>query len=239
MGVILTNWIPSRYLQNSIWDGFAYAAVAFNQGSTATQASAFRRFVERHYRSSWNETWDETFRLIYDAAPYVDDRESSSWAGFRLRIPWSDDKQLAAVLKNGAPRPNPYTRIRSLLVLLEPSVLKNLSDFHAFQLCVQYLEVAYWREAVILEHATTQPIDRETATMLVQGIAERDQSLLDALSSDWDTGRPADSPAKSEPVFGLAAKDQLLFQWTRAAAYSASLARQPERFHQLVSTATT
>ena len=239
LGVVLTNWIPSRYIQNSIWDGFAYAAVAFGQGSAAAQASAFRRFVERHYRSGWNETWDEAFRLIYDAAPCVEDGESASWTGFRLRIPWSDDEQLAAVLKNGSPRPNPLTRIRSLLVLLELSVLRNLSDFHAFQLCVQYLEALYWREAVILEHITRQPIDRETATMLIQSIADRDQSLLDALSRDWDTGRPADSPAKSQSVFGLEPKDQLLFQWTRAAAYSASLAKNPERFHQLVGKATT
>ena len=28
LGVVLTNWVPSRYVQDSIWDGFAYAAVA-------------------------------------------------------------------------------------------------------------------------------------------------------------------------------------------------------------------
>src|SRR5262249_24613212 len=33
LGVILTNWVPSRYIQNSIWDGFSYAAVAFNEGT--------------------------------------------------------------------------------------------------------------------------------------------------------------------------------------------------------------
>src|ERR1035441_10758379 len=47
LGVILTNWVPSRYVQNSIWDGFAYAAVAFNEGTATAQSAAFRRFVER------------------------------------------------------------------------------------------------------------------------------------------------------------------------------------------------
>ena len=32
LGVILTNWVPSRYIQSSIWDGFAYAAIALNEG---------------------------------------------------------------------------------------------------------------------------------------------------------------------------------------------------------------
>ncbi|HZD47400.1 MAG TPA: family 20 glycosylhydrolase [Silvibacterium sp.] len=237
LGVMLTNWIPSRYLQNSIWDGFAYAAVAFNQGSATARTSGFHRFVERHYQSNWNERWDEAFHLIYDAAPYVEDRKSSSWMGLRLPVPWSDDEQLTTLLRERSVRPNPFTRLRSLLVLLEPLVLRNLSDFSAFALCVEYLEGMFWREVVIIEHAASQPIQQETATQLIQNIAARDQTLLEALSQDWDRGRPADSPAKSEPVFGLAPKDQLLFQWSRAAAYSASLAKHPDRFHQLVAKA--
>ena len=69
LGVILTNWVPSRYLQNSIWDGFAYAAVAFKDGAATARASAFRRFVERHYRAGWNEEWSEALQIICDAAP--------------------------------------------------------------------------------------------------------------------------------------------------------------------------
>jgi hypothetical protein len=237
LGVILTNWIPSRYVQNSIWDGFAYAAVAFRQGTATAQTSGLRRFVERHYQANWSETWDEAFRLTYDNAPYMKDRESSSWMGLRLSIPWSNDAQLTALLRDGSPRQNPFTRLRSLLVLLEPSVLKNLGDFQAFQLCVEYLERMYWREAIIVEHTVKQPITRETADLLIQSIAERDHALAEALSRDWDNGRPADSLAKSDPVFGLQPKDQLLFQWRRAAAYSASLASRPDRFYQLLATA--
>jgi hypothetical protein len=237
LGVILTNWIPSRYIQNSIWDGFAYAAIAFRQDTATAQTSGFRRFVERHYQANWSETWDEAFRLIYDDAPHIEDSESSSWMGLQLSVPWSNDAQLTALLKAQSPRQNPFTRLRSLLVLLEPSVLKNLSDFQAFQLCVEYLERMYWRDGVITEHTAKQPISRETADLLIQSIAERDQALADALSRDWDKGRPADSPAKSEPVFGLQPKDQLLFQWKRAAAYSASLASYRDRFYQFLAIA--
>jgi hypothetical protein len=237
LGVILTNWIPSRYLQNSIWDGFAYAAVAFNQGTATAQTSGFRRFVEKHYQARWNESWDEAFQLIYDFAPSIQDRETSSWMGLRLRVPWSSDEQLTTVLKDSSPRQNPFTRLRSLLVQLEASVLRNLSDFKAFELCVVYLESVFWREAVLIEHPSSQPMEPAAAEQLIRSIAERDHALAEVLIQDWDNGRPADSPAKSEPVFGLAPKDQLLFQWTQAAAYSASLAAQPDRFWQLASTA--
>jgi hypothetical protein len=237
LGVILTNWVPSRYVQNSIWDGFAYAAVAFRQGTPTAQTSGLRRFVERHHQANWSETWDEAFQLIYDDAPYVEDRESSTWMGLRLSIPWSNDEQLTTLIRDGSSRQNPFTRLRSLLVLLEPSVLKNLGDFQAFALSVEYLERMFWREAIIIEHAAKQPVARETADLLIQSIAQRDQALAEALSQDWDKGRPADSPAKSESVFGLAPKDQLLFQWKQATAYSASLASHPDRFYQLISRA--
>src|ERR1700733_3268110 len=54
LGVVVTNWVPSRYLQNSIWDGFAYAAVALKDGTATAQNSAFRRFVAKHYGADWN-----------------------------------------------------------------------------------------------------------------------------------------------------------------------------------------
>ena len=235
LGVILTNWIPSRYVQNSIWDGFAYAAVAFNEGTATAQTSGFRRFVEKHYRASWNEEWSEVFQIIYESAPGVQDRETASWMGLSLRIPWSNDEQFTAILKEIARRSNPFTRLRSLLVQLEPSVLKNLSDFQAFELCAEYLERMFWRDAVVVEHAGKR-VDRETAELLIQSIAERDQALAAALSKDWDKGRFPDSAAKLEPVFGLQPKDQLLLQWERAAAYSANLASHPDRFYQLLQT---
>jgi hypothetical protein len=239
LGVILTNWVPSRYIQNSTWDGFAYAAVAFKDGIAAAQVSAFRRFVERHYRSQWNELWSEVFQLTYDAAPAFGVRETSSM-GLDLHIPWSNDEQLAALLKNRNSRlPNPFTGLRSLLVQLEPSVLMNLPDFQAFALSVEYLERMFWREAVVREQVARQPMEQDASKSLITTIAEHDRDLAERLSKDWDQGRSPESIAKREPIYGFEAKDQLVYQWQRAAAYSNSLALHPDRFHQLLLTAAT
>lgn len=234
LGVVVTNWIPSRYIQNSIWDSFAYAAVAVTEGTATAQTSGFRRFVERHFQSTWNEQWREVFESMYSAAPYWPGSVTASWQGLTLPVPWSSDAQLAAVLKAGTPSPNPFTRLASLLVLLEPSVLTNLPDFQAFALCVQYLERMFWREAVVVEKAAEQPLDRAKAGLLIQAIAQRDQALAEALASDWNTGRFEDAEAPTEPLFGLRPKDQLFFQWKQAAQYSASLAQNPERFYALL-----
>lgn len=236
LGVILTNWVPSRYVQNSIWDGFAYAAVAFNQGTATAQTSAFRRFVEKHYHATWNQSWSQAFEIIYDAAPSMQSKATDSWMGLRLPVPWSTDDQLADLLREGVPQPNPFTHLRALLVELEPQVMKNLSDFQAFALSVDYLERLFWRDRIVLEHAA-KATDREAAAELIQAITQRDSAMTEALTKDWDRTRFPDAAAKLEPVFDLRPKDQMLFAWKQAANYSASLAGNPDRFYQILQSA--
>jgi hypothetical protein len=237
LGVILTNWVPSRYVQNSIWDGFAYGAVAFNEGTATAQSAAFRRFVERHYGATWSEDWKEAFQTIYDVAPAVQERSSASSTGLPLKVPWSDDEQLAASFRTQSTGQNPFARLCSMLVQLEPQVRKNLADFQSFALCVEALGRTFWREAAVIEQIAKEPLKRETIAPLLQRIADGDQALTAALSKDWDKGRFPDSAAKSELLFDLRPKDQLVLQWAQAAKYSASLASHPERFHQLLETA--
>jgi hypothetical protein len=236
LGVVLTNWVPSRYVQNSIWDGFAYAAVAFNEGSATAQRTAFRRFVERHYGANWNEGWNEALQIIYDAAPSVQEQRTASLTGLSLKLPWSNDEQLAAAFRIRRLVQNPFTRLQGVLAQLTPQVLKNLADFQSFALCVEALERLFCREAVVIEQVAKEPQGRET-TDLLQSIAMRDQALVEALSKDWDTGRFPDSAAKSELLLDFRLKDQLLLQWVQAAKYSASLASHPERFNRILETA--
>jgi hypothetical protein len=234
LGVVLTNWVPSRYIQNSLWDEFAYAGMAFKEGTAVAQVSGFRVFVERHYGAAWNELWSEAFQLLYDAAPGMYDRAPISSMGLHLQVPWSTDGELAALARSEARRTNPFTFVRGLLVLVEPSVLRNVSDFQAFALCVEYLESALWRDDVVIEQAAATASDPTSSTALIQNIAQRDRELAEKLSKDWDQGRSPDSSAKHQLLFGLQPKDQLLYQWQRAAAYSADLALHPDRFHQLL-----
>lgn len=233
LGVILTNWVPSRYIQNSIWDGFAYGAVAFKNGTAVARTDAFRRFVERHYRAKWNETWDQVFQLIYATVPQINEKGNTAGT-VPLHVPWSNDQELAAVLKDSSTSANPFTRLRSLLVQLEPQVRKNFADFQAFELSVDYLELLYWREEIVREYGARKQLTPADSDMIIQTVAERDRIMAEALTKDWDQGRFKDSAAKLKPLYGLQPKDQLLFQWTRAAEYSASLASHPDRFHQLL-----
>lgn len=233
LGVILANWVPSRYVQSSIWDGFAYAAVAFNEGTAVARKSAFQRFVERHYRAEWNDAWSQAFELIYNAAPEFGERPQSG-LGLHMPVPWSTDAELRASLQRNIALSNPFPRLRRLLSSLKASIRANESDFEAFALCAEYLDGVFWRESAIRERPGAKAIAHAEAVALIQKIAERDRQLAAALSRDWDIGRFSDSTAKTGSLFGMEPKDQLVFQFSRAAGYSASLAQRPDHFFGLL-----
>ena len=157
--------------------------------------------------------------------------------GLLLPVPWSDDKQLSALLKDSSPRSNLFTQLRSLLVQLEPLVMRNFADFQSFALSVEYLERMFWRETVVIELAAKKPLQREAADGLIQAIAERDREMAEALTRDWNSTRFPDAAAKRKPVVDLEPKDQLHYQWERATAYSDSPAGHPDRFYQLIQAA--
>lgn len=231
LGVIVTNWLPSRYIQGSIWDGIAYAAVSITEGSAVAREAAFRRFVKRHYAAEWSETWADVFGSYYDITPSYRGTASRSWP--KLPVPWRSEEDLISVLKSGSTYVPPFTRILSQLAYCEPLVRKNLSDFRSFRLSLEYLEQLFWRNAVLIEEANRGPTNKESASNLIRTIADRDRRLFDALKEDWDYGRPSDSPSKSQPIY--VPESQLVFQFGQAASFSAVLASNPDRFFRLLS----
>jgi Glycosyl hydrolase family 20, catalytic domain len=233
LGMVLTNWVPSRYVQRSIWDGFAYAAVAMRQGTAVAQTSGLRRFVERHYGARWSDDWDEAMALLYDDAPSVADRETKEWMGMRLVVPWSTDAELQAALKGGVGR-NPYIRLRKLLAELAPTVQKNGDDFAALVLSVEAMEMAVARVNAVVEPAQIGGMDEAAAAGLIAQIAEQDAAMVKKLTADWDEGRPADAGAKTELLAELHPKDELLYSWGKAAEYSAELVKEPRKFYGIV-----
>lgn len=232
LGVIVTNWLPSRYVQNSIWDEFAYAAVAINEGSARAQNIAFKRFVEKHYGAQWNEAWSDIFRTYYDIVP---NRKSCSpkWMGPPIRTPWRSEADLAAVLQSGPINSPPFERLDQQLALRESSVTRNQDDFRAFRLSVKYFEHLFWRSTAIVL-AAQKKSNKAAMVSLINEIAERDRKLFSALNADWDRGRPVDSPMKTEEIFDYEPEDQIVMRAGEAAKFSSQLAADPDRFIKLL-----
>ncbi len=233
LGVIVTNWDPPRYIQQSLWDTYAYAAVALNEGSSVARASAFRRFVEKHYQAEWNENWSDIFTTLYEITP--NQRSCSPpWMQPVLPMPWSSDDALSAAVQSGMLNAPPFRRLLSQLVFSEAQVRNNLDDFLTFRLSVDYLEHIFWRITVLAEESAKPQRTPEAATALIRTIAERDHRLLKKLDASWDKGRAPDAAAKTEAVFDLGPRNQLLYAFRLAATYSQQLAGDPQRFARLL-----
>jgi hypothetical protein len=224
LGVVITNWMPTRYIARSMWDTYAYGGAALRRGGAYARASAFPAFVRQFYGTKWRPAWEDVFAAYYRAAP-ARRNCAARWHGPILPNPWATDKELHAVLGEKPGIVPELPELRSKIAALEPSVRRNAGDFSAFALSAEYLEHLYWRDAAV--RSKPEPAVLET-------IARRDAALTGKLEAEWNVSRPPDSPGKRETLLQLGPQDQLLFRMRQAAEYSAEAARDPERLRQVL-----
>jgi Glycosyl hydrolase family 20, catalytic domain len=231
LGVIVTNWVPSRYLQRSLWDTFAYAAVAINEGSRTARQSAFRRFAEKFYGAFWNSDWQEAFNTYYQITP---NRHSCApdWQGPRLPVPWASQADLRRTLRSGPGTVPPLNRLRASLASLQSRVHRNEGDFTSLALSAEYLEYAYWRDMAVRGVGRTR--DRQSARALIRTIADHDGRIVEKLNAEWNVGRFSDSKGNLNPLVALGPADQLLFRMRQAAEFSRQVAADDDQFFRLL-----
>jgi len=226
LGILASHWVPTAYLSDSVWDSLAYAAVAISEGWEVAQREAFPRFVKRHFGSQWDEGWAEAFDGLYQTAP------RSYGLPPRLPVPWATEEALRAAAARPATIGPAYGTLRGQLLECGRRVRRNLADFRALELSVEYLEHLFWRDRLVAEAAggQTGPCSAED---LIRTIAGRDADLLERLDANWDRHRPADSLLKRKRLMNIAYLE-LLPAFAEAAAFSAELAAAPARFRAAV-----
>lgn len=222
LGVIVTNWEPTTYLQGSIWDGLAYAAWAMKWGADKARATAFPRFVEQQYGSVWDQDWAEVFDAVYELMPvrFVD-------KPFPFIAPWSHEEEFKQTIKADRVFGSPFERLLTKLDRLQGRVQRNPADFASFRLAVAYLAHIYWRQDEVVR------ANREVRDMnpVLKEIARRDVAMATELTSDWATGRSGD-PARQlneASLWGFFPDDWLCGNFLQAAHYSHLLASGAER----------
>lgn len=222
LGVMVTNWMPGRYLPRAQWDSFAYAAVAMESGSAAARSSALKKFVERFYGARWNQRWQQMFESIYAEAPV---RRCARWPGLPLLAPWASDEEVRAAIAAGSVKAE-FAPLVASIRELRGEVLRNAEDFDCFLLTAEYLDQLYWRNQSLLEAIGAEAAVRATR---LREIAARDQALMAKLDEDWKATRYADDPGRHAATLWLLRPDQLVYQFDRATDYSHALALAPER----------
>jgi hypothetical protein len=225
LGLIVTHWVPSRLIPGAAWDGAAYTGAALEQGSAAARLAALPRFVREHYVAEWDETWADIFHTLYHITPPRRACSPGWMAPFQPPV-WADEAGLAALLADQSPpfaSDLPWARLRAQVAACAAKVQRNLPDFQAFALSVEYLEHIHWRCAAVIE-ARANPAQRAT---LLQTIARRDAQLVEAMTRAWDAARFTDDPAKERLLVDLSLEDQSLLALRRAAQFTARLAANP------------
>ncbi len=231
VGVIVTNWAPSRFIQGAIWDGAAYVGMALTEGPAAARQRAFPRFVGEHYGAEWNVTWADVYRTLYNITR---PRRACSpaWMAPFQPTAWGSEEELRRSLTEQIALDLPFVRLRKQLEACAAGVRSHLEDFQAFMLAVETLEHVHRRSATV--RAAREPgVSPAETQRQIESIAARDAQLVEKLRQDWDRTRFADSPAKTDLLPYLSLEDQTLLNFSRAADYSASLADRPERFLEL------
>ncbi len=218
LGVIVTNWEPTTYLQGSIWDGLAYSAVALGEGKDKARATAFPRFVEQHYGDPWDSLWAEVFETLYDATPmrHVD-------KPYPLIAPWSNEEELKQTIQSDRVFAPPFEALLTKIDRLQGRVLRNAADFAAFRLMVAYLAHLYWRQDEVVK-ATRAGSEMKN---VFKEIARRDTAMAVELSADWYQGRSTDPTRQlsDAATWGFAPDDWLCGRFVQAARYSQTLGR--------------
>ncbi len=217
LGVIVTHWQPTTYLQGSVWDGLAYAAWAMKEGATKARATAFPRFVEQHYGSAWDKDWAEVFDTVYELMPvrFVD-------KPFPFIAPWSNEEELKQTIKADRVFGSPFETLLTKLDRLQGRVQRNSADFASFRLAVAYLAHIYWRQDEVVR------AKREGRDMnpVLKEIARRDTAMAAELTADWATGRSGDPTRQlnEATLWGFFPDDWLCGNFLQAAHYSHQLA---------------
>jgi hypothetical protein len=231
LGIIVTNWTPTRYLPGTIWDGMAYAATAMREGCGAAHEEAFARFVQKHYAATWDRLWADVFQSLYDFAPSGWGC-GQIWLRPRLPIPWHDEASLIAALQAGRQVDPPYNRLLSQLIQCRPMVRQHHDDFDSLVASVEYMENLFWRESAIVAAGTEA--DEAALHRVIVTIARRDQKVLDMLRAHWDLDRPSSGEGRQSSITNMREPDQLIPTMLKATTYSASLANRPAEFAGLV-----
>lgn len=221
LGVIVSNWVPKRYLQNSQWDTYTIAAQILRHQGHYNYPDAIPQFVENHFGAQYDPGWATIYQTLYEAAPQAGCGKN---AALKF-LPWAAEKDLKAALFTNKHAPNPFRELAKLAAPYQERVTKNPADFADLLLTIEFMAYCHDRQEALLRFAETKPTDEPSVARYFQQVAQDDQRLWSKLEPAWSRGR------RGQP--DVSDKD-LLWSFPLAAAYARHLAANPGEFLSLL-----
>ncbi len=223
LGVILTNWKPERYLQNSQWDTYYIAAHLISDKKAHNYPELLPAFLKQHFGTVYNKDWEMIYKTLYEDIPQTVECRSVDSLMF---IPWNSAENLKEIIKNGKPMVNNFHKVSELLTLYRDSVKKNREDLDALLLTVEFIDYNFNRHNKLVDFVKSRQLSQTSIKRFFGEIAKKDQVMLSKMDSAWIIGRRSKNPGKIS--------EEYLWSFSKAAAYSKQISEDPDEFIEIL-----
>lgn len=220
LGLILTNWVPQKYLQYSQWDSFVIAAAIARHHGRYDYTQALPGYVENTFGVRYDPDWARIYNTLYTYSP----QSSCADADSLPFIPWAAEAQVKRLLERTEKKKNPFGDVKALLLAKQKKIRKNTAIFNDLLYTVELLDYLLARENNLVAFGQSPTVDLAAAGKYFTAQATRDSIFLSTIKSRWQRGRRS--------VMDDADKDYF-YSFARAAAFSRQLAKQPATFLEM------
>ena len=214
LGVILSNWVPKRYLQNSQWDTYTIAAKIIKNNGNYNYMDAIPAFVKDYFGAKYNSTWHQIYEIFYTEAPQLEEF-----------TPWYSETHIRNIVTANKGLENKFGELKNLLLSCKPDVTKNKNDLEALLLTVEFIDYNYNRQNELLAFVRSKKTDLKSVEIYLKKIASGDQAMLSKIHSAWNTGRRCTIRENDE---------ENMWSYYKVANYSKHLSENPSEFIEIL-----
>lgn len=221
LGIILSNWVPKRYLQNSQWDTYTIAAKIMMHKGNYNYMEAIPAFVENHFGVKYNSSWEKIYSAIYKDISQWECSQNDS-----LKFtPWNSESHIRKIVTNNKVLKNNMPELKKLLLSCKHDVIRNKGDFDEFLLTVEFIEYNYNRQNELIAFVNSEKTDLNSIGSYLKKVAIADQAMLEKIHSVWKRGRRCTIRENDE---------ENMWSYFKVADYSKHLSENPVEFQKLI-----
>ncbi|MCK9618667.1 MAG: family 20 glycosylhydrolase [Lentimicrobiaceae bacterium] len=185
LGIILSNWVPKRYLQNCQWDTYTIASKIIKNNGNYNYMDAIPAFVKEHFGANYDANWEKIFRTVYEETP-----QAGCGSNANLKFsPWASEKDIMDIMLKARKLPGHFSELINLLTPCRGQVIRNMGDFDDFLLTLKFMEYNYNRQNELLAFINSGKVDLNAVETYLKKVAREDQNQLSKIYSAWNSGR--------------------------------------------------
>jgi len=223
LGIVLSNWVPTRYLQDSQWDTYYIAAHLISDDKVSNYLELLPAFLKQHFDVDYNKDWKIIYKTLYEDIPQTINCGSVDSLMF---ITWNSAEHIKEIIKKKKLIDNNFHKAAELLTLYRDSVKKNRDDLDALLLTVEFIDYNFDRHNKLVNFVKNQQFSHTSVKRFFGEIAKKDQVMLSKMDSAWTIGRRSENPGKIS--------EEYLWSFSKAATYSKQLSEDSEEYIQIL-----